>query len=110
VLQLLVTSNVAPGSLIIFSMMLVPIISSETSYFTRDPRRNIPEHGILEQIDCLRSESVWFDSRNYSGPLIVNTLNYCDLSSTILLILVCTEMSSYVADMSSCSDEKIPNK
>jgi hypothetical protein len=46
-LQLLVTAEV-PSSLILVSMMMEAIRSSETSVLTRSTLRNIPEDGILD--------------------------------------------------------------
>jgi hypothetical protein len=47
VLQLLVTVNVAPNSLILFTMMMVAISFSETSTLRRPTRRHIPKDDIL---------------------------------------------------------------
>jgi hypothetical protein len=47
VLQLLVTTNVPPNSLILFTMMMQVISPFETSVLTRATRRYIPEDGIL---------------------------------------------------------------
>jgi hypothetical protein len=46
VLQLLVTDNVVPISLILFTLM-IEVTSSETSVLTGATRRYIPEDGIL---------------------------------------------------------------
>jgi hypothetical protein len=47
VLRLLVTANVVPSSLTVFTLKTEATDSSETSFFTRATRRNIPEHGIF---------------------------------------------------------------
>jgi hypothetical protein len=47
VLQLLVTANVVLSSLIVFTLMMEEIISSETSALARATRRKIPEDVIL---------------------------------------------------------------
>jgi hypothetical protein len=46
VLQLLVTSNVVPSSLIPCALMMEAIRSSDMSVLTRDTQRNIPEGDI----------------------------------------------------------------
>jgi hypothetical protein len=47
VVQLLVTANVFPSSLIIFTLMMEDIRSSETSVLTRVTRRCTPEDSII---------------------------------------------------------------
>jgi hypothetical protein len=47
VLQLLVTANIVPSSLIIFTLMMEAIHCSEMSVITSVTRRHIPEDGII---------------------------------------------------------------
>jgi hypothetical protein len=46
-LQLLVTANIVPSSLILVTLMMEAILSSKTSVLTRVTRRHIPEDGTL---------------------------------------------------------------
>jgi hypothetical protein len=46
-LQFLVTANVVPSSLILVTLMMVAIRSSETPVLTGGTLRHIPEDGIL---------------------------------------------------------------
>jgi hypothetical protein len=52
VLQLLVSANIAPGSLILFILMTEAICSSETLVLTRATQLHIPEDGILHSNRC----------------------------------------------------------
>jgi hypothetical protein len=47
VLQLLVTANIVPSSLILFTPMMEAIRASESSAIKRATRRRIPEEGIF---------------------------------------------------------------
>jgi hypothetical protein len=47
VLRLLVTATVVPSSPILVNLMMKMTRSSETPVFTRAPRRNIPEDGVI---------------------------------------------------------------
>jgi hypothetical protein len=52
--QLLVTANIISRSLILFTLMMDEMYSSESSVLTRATRRHIPEDDTLH---CQRSES-----------------------------------------------------
>jgi hypothetical protein len=47
VLQLLVTANVVPSSLNLFTLMMEAIRSTETSVLTRATQRHIPEQAFF---------------------------------------------------------------
>jgi hypothetical protein len=57
VLQLLVTANVVPSSLIAVTLIMEAILSSETPVLTRAARRHIQKDGIL---DSPRHENLKF--------------------------------------------------
>jgi hypothetical protein len=48
--RLIVTANDAPSSLILVTLMMKALSSSETSVLTRGKRRNIPEDGITKTL------------------------------------------------------------
>jgi hypothetical protein len=52
VLLLLVIANIVPKLLILVTLMMVLIRSSETSVLTRATRHYIPEDGILHSLRC----------------------------------------------------------
>jgi hypothetical protein len=52
VLQLLLNANVVPSSLILFTLMMLAIHSSETSVPSRATWRRIPEDGTLHRHRC----------------------------------------------------------
>jgi hypothetical protein len=47
---LLVTTNAFPGTMILFTLLMEAILSSETSVLTRAIRRYIPEDSILQPV------------------------------------------------------------
>jgi hypothetical protein len=53
VLRLLVTANGVLRSPILATLMMEALRSSETSFFTRATRRNIPEDGTVQEISSL---------------------------------------------------------
>jgi hypothetical protein len=52
VLQLLVTANIVPCTLILVTLMMYAILFSETSVLTRATRHNVPEDVILHVRYC----------------------------------------------------------
>jgi hypothetical protein len=58
VLQLVITANVVPSSLILFTLMMETIRSSETSVLTRATWRHIPQDGILCEVNVINSKNL----------------------------------------------------
>jgi hypothetical protein len=48
--QLLVTANIRPISLLVFTLMMEAIVSSETSVPTSSTRCHVPQNGTLQMV------------------------------------------------------------
>jgi hypothetical protein len=60
--HLLVTANVVPSSLILVTLMMQALGSSETSVLTRGTERNTPGDGILQQFSGFNEIAAVVDS------------------------------------------------
>jgi hypothetical protein len=71
VLQLLVTANVVPSSLILITIMSEAMRSSKSSILTTTTRRNIPEDGVLDsqRRENLKSYS-WHIAQNANAIMV----------------------------------------
>jgi uncharacterized membrane protein YoaT (DUF817 family) len=71
--RLLVTASVVPNSMILVTLMMEALSSSETSGLTRATRCNIPEVGILHVIGLhLGIQTVEVDRWPYKHPALVH--------------------------------------
>jgi hypothetical protein len=79
---LLVTANVVPSSMIIFTLTMEAIRSSETLVITTATRRNIPEHGIIhshchENLKSYRVLTAWTRQRRRNVSPVRYELGFC---------------------------------